>query len=46
MKYQTATVLLAFFGLAVAAPVPEDISTDSFPPARMLHGREVPQEHS
>lgn len=46
MKYETATILLAFFGLAIAAPVPEDISKDSFPPVRMLRGREVPQEHS
>jgi len=45
MKYETATILLAFFGLAIAAPVPEDIIKDSFPPARMLRGREVPQEH-
>jgi hypothetical protein len=46
MKYETATILLIFFGLAIAAPVPEDISKDSFPPVRMLRGREVPQEHS
>ena len=46
MKCQTATILLAFFGLAVAAPVPEDVNKDAFPPVRMLRGREVPQEHS
>jgi hypothetical protein len=46
MKYETVTILLAFSGLAIAAPVPGDISKDSFPPVRMLRGREVPQEHS
>jgi hypothetical protein len=45
MKYETATILVAFLGLAIAAPVPEDISKGSFPPARILRGREVPQEH-
>ena len=40
MKYETATVLIAFFGLSFAAPAPKRI------PARMLRGREVPQEHS
>lgn len=44
MKYETATILLAFFGLATAIPVPE---ADKFEaPVRMLRGREVPQEHS
>jgi hypothetical protein len=46
MKYETATVLLAFFSLGIGAPVPEDINKGSSPPARMLRGREVPQEHS
>jgi hypothetical protein len=46
MKYESATILLAFFGLAIAAPVPEDINKETFPPVRMLRGREVPLEHS
>jgi len=46
MKYDTATIIFAFFGLAIAVPVPEDINKDSFPPVRMIRGREVPQEHS
>lgn len=40
MKYETATILIAFFGLSLAAPAPKRF------PARMLRGREVPQEHS
>ncbi|KAH8596121.1 hypothetical protein B0O99DRAFT_707271 [Bisporella sp. PMI_857] len=40
MKYETASILIAFFGLSYAAPHPKII------PARMLRGREVPQEHS
>lgn len=43
MKYETATILIAFFGLAVSAPVPEP---KNVLPARMLRAREVPQEHS
>lgn len=47
MKYETTTYLIAFFGLATAAPmpVPENIWSFSIPRA-MLRGREVPQEHS
>jgi len=48
MKYETATILVAFFGLVNAAPVPEAEAKNVFrlPPARMLRAREVPQEHS
>jgi hypothetical protein len=44
MKYESAAVLIAFFGLTVAAPTPAPKNTFSIP--RMLRGREVPQEHS
>jgi len=40
MKYETATLLVAFFGLTVAAPMPKAV------PTYTLRGREVPQEHS
>ena len=49
MKYETATYLIAFFGLATAAPmpVPEPKNVWAFSiPRAMLRGREVPQEHS
>lgn len=49
MKYESATYLIAFFGLATAAPmpVPEPKNVWSFSiPKAMLRGREVPQEHS
>lgn len=47
MKYETATILIAFFGLATSAPVPEPKNVFRVPtPARMLRAREVPQEHS
>jgi hypothetical protein len=45
MKYETATILLAFFGLATAVPMAEAKNEFEIP-ARMLRGREVPQEHS
>lgn len=45
MKYETATTLIAFLGLAVAAPTPKAKNVFSVPRA-MLRGREVPQEHS
>jgi hypothetical protein len=41
MKYDTALILLAFFGLSSAAPVRE-----SKVPRYEIQGREVPQEHS
>jgi hypothetical protein len=44
MKYETTTILLAFFGLATAAPVRE--SRNAITPRYILRGREVPQEHS
>ena len=44
MKYETATILLAFFGLTTTAPVRE--SRNSLIPRHILRGREVPQEHS
>jgi hypothetical protein len=44
MKYETATILLVFFGLATAAPVQE--SRNPLVPRYILQGREVPQEHS
>jgi hypothetical protein len=44
MKYETATILLIFFGLATAAPVRE--SRNPLIPRHVLRGREVPQEHS
>lgn len=46
MKYETATVLIAFFGIAAAAPMPEARNKLVLPPVRTLRGREVPQEHS
>jgi hypothetical protein len=45
MKYKTATLLVALLGLATAAPMPKAKNVFSIPIA-MLHGREVPQEHS
>ena len=45
MKYETATYLIAFFGLTTAAPLPAAKNVFSIPRA-MLRGREVPQEHS
>ncbi|KAG0646073.1 hypothetical protein D0Z07_8392 [Hyphodiscus hymeniophilus] len=49
MKCNTATYLIAFFGLASAAPMPvaepKNVWTISIPRA-MLRSREVPQEHS
>ncbi|KUJ06772.1 uncharacterized protein LY89DRAFT_661327 [Mollisia scopiformis] len=45
MKYETATLLIAFFGLTSAAPMPAPKNVFSIPRA-MLRGREVPQEHS
>lgn len=45
MKYETATILIAFFGLATAAPTPRN-KFELPAPARSLRGREVPQEHS
>lgn len=44
MKYETATILLVFFGLATAAPVRE--SRNPLILRHILRGREVPQEHS
>ena len=47
MKYETATYLIAFFGLASAAPMPLAAPKNVFSiPRAMLRGREVPQEHS
>src|SRR6185437_11182760 len=47
MKYETATILLAFFGLTSAAPMPAPEPKNVFSiPRAMLRGREVPQEHS
>lgn len=48
MKYETAAILITSFGLAASAPTPEAKNVFRFPtpPARMLRGREVPQEHS
>lgn len=49
MKYETATYLIAFFGLATAAPmpVPEPKNVWGFSiPRAMLRGPEVPQAHS
>lgn len=43
MKSQTATILIAFFGLSAAVPTPKNLF--SLPGAK-LHGREVPQEQS
>lgn len=45
MKYESATLLIAFFGLTSAAPMPAPKNVFSIPRA-MLRGREVPQEHS
>jgi hypothetical protein len=42
MKHETITILLASLGLASAIPV----ARPGYRPARMLRGREVPQEHS
>lgn len=44
MKYETATLLIAFFGLSTAAPMPKLDS--AIIPRFILRGREVPQEHS
>lgn len=52
MKYETATVLIAFFGLTSAAPMPAAKNVFSIPRmmmrlgARGIEAREVPQEHS
>jgi hypothetical protein len=47
MKYETASVLIAFFGLATAAPMPAPKNVFSIPRMMMrLSAREVPQEHS
>jgi hypothetical protein len=47
MKYETAIYLVAFFGLASAAPMPVAAPKNVFSiPRAMLRGREVPQEHS
>jgi hypothetical protein len=47
MKYQTTSVLIAFFGLTLAAPMPAAKNLVAFSiPRAMLRGREVPQEHS
>lgn len=52
MKYETATVLVAFFGLTSAAPMPAAKNVFSIPRmmmrlgARGIEAREVPQEHS
>lgn len=47
MKYETATFLIAFFGMATAAPMPVAAPKNVFSiPRAMLRGREVPQEHS
>jgi hypothetical protein len=40
MHHSTATILIAFFGLSMAVPMPKAA------PAYTLRGREVPQEHS
>ncbi|CZR64633.1 related to cell wall mannoprotein [Phialocephala subalpina] len=45
MKYESASILIAFFGLTSAAPMPAPKNVFSIPRA-MLRGREVPQEHS
>lgn len=44
MKYETATILVAFFGMTVAAPTPKSSVAFSIP--RAMLRREVPQEHS
>lgn len=48
MKYETAAILIAFFGLTLSAPAPraKNVFRLPTPPTRMLRGREVPQEHS
>jgi hypothetical protein len=47
MQYEIATVLIAFFGLTSAAPMPAPAPKNVFSiPRAMLRGREVPQEHS
>jgi hypothetical protein len=47
MKYEIATYLIAFFGMATAAPMPVAAPKNVFSiPRAMLRGREVPQEHS
>lgn len=45
MKYESASILIAFFGLTLAAPMPAPKNVFSIPRA-MLRSREVPQEHS
>ncbi|KAL3427335.1 hypothetical protein PVAG01_00844 [Phlyctema vagabunda] len=45
MKYETASILLAFFGLATAVPMPEAKNKFNVPTFK-IRGREVPQEHS
>ncbi|RDW69691.1 hypothetical protein BP6252_08711 [Coleophoma cylindrospora] len=45
MKYESASLILAFVGLATAAPMP-DARNKYTPPTYTLRGREVPQEHS
>lgn len=47
MQYEIATVLIAFFGITSAAPMPAPAPKNVFSiPRAMLRGREVPQEHS
>jgi hypothetical protein len=45
MKYESVAVLIAFFGLTLAAPTPQPKNVFIIPKYR-LRGREVPQEHS
>ncbi|RDW80814.1 hypothetical protein BP5796_05512 [Coleophoma crateriformis] len=45
MKYESASLILAFVGLATAAPMP-DPRNKFTPPTYKIRGREVPQEHS
>ncbi|OBT59602.1 hypothetical protein VE04_00031 [Pseudogymnoascus sp. 24MN13] len=44
MKYDTAVILIAFFGLSQAAPIADKRS--QLLPRYAIRGREVPQEHS
>jgi hypothetical protein len=44
MKYETATLLIAFFGLSTAVPTPR--VNNLLVPRYTIRGREVPQEHS
>jgi hypothetical protein len=44
MKYDTAVILIAFFGLSQAAPIVDKRS--QLLPRYAIRGREVPQEHS